>query len=169
MLGLVLLYVGIVLLNNGVSAIFKIDPKASAVMNIFVGFVSITCNVITIFYAAALPADVSLGMYYGAATGMLFGFTYLFSAINRIFGFEDLRPFGWYSLVVAIVAIPAGFLSLPDMRMAVIWWAWSWLWLTGFIETVLKKPLGHIVSATLVIEAVFTGLIPGFLMLIGKW
>ena len=34
MLGIVLLYVGIVLINNGISRLYNIDEKSTAVMNI---------------------------------------------------------------------------------------------------------------------------------------
>ena len=164
MLGIVLLYVGIVLFNNGIGRMTGIDKKALSVMNIFVGSLSVLLNIITIIGAQS-TAD-----YYSAGTGLLFGFTYLFTAANNLFEL-DTRPYGWYSLIVAIIAVPAGILCFmeQDYRMAVIWWAWSLLWLTGFIETVLKKDLGSFVSVLLLLEAVLTGLIPGFLMLIEKW
>ncbi|MGL2813753.1 AmiS/UreI family transporter, partial [Helicobacter pylori] len=41
MLGLVLLYVGIVLISNGICGLTKVDPKSTAVMNFFVGGLSI--------------------------------------------------------------------------------------------------------------------------------
>ena len=47
MLGVVLLYVGIVLINNGIARITNIDAKSAAVMNVFVGLLSITINIIT--------------------------------------------------------------------------------------------------------------------------
>ena len=47
MLGVVLLYVGIVLINNGIARIANIDAKSAAVMNVFVGLLSITINIIT--------------------------------------------------------------------------------------------------------------------------
>ena len=45
MLGVVLLYVGIVLINNGIARITNIDAKSAAVMNVFVGLLSITINI----------------------------------------------------------------------------------------------------------------------------
>ena len=50
MLGVVLLYVGIVLINNGIARITNIDAKSAAVMNVFVGLLSITINIITIVH-----------------------------------------------------------------------------------------------------------------------
>ena len=57
MLGVVLLYVGIVLINNGVAKIYNIDEKSAAVMNVFTGLLSV------------IKWD-----YYAAGTGLLFGF-----------------------------------------------------------------------------------------------
>ena len=37
MLGVVLLYVGIVLINNGIARITDVDEKSAAVMNVFTG------------------------------------------------------------------------------------------------------------------------------------
>ena len=51
-----------------------------------------------------------LTSFYGPATGLLFGFTYLYAAINHTFGL-DWRPYSWYSLFVAINTIPAAILS----------------------------------------------------------
>lgn len=66
MLGVCLLYVGIVLINNGVCNLGKIDGKSAAVMNIFTGAVSLYLNGLSIIQ----------GDYYTAGTGLLFGFTY---------------------------------------------------------------------------------------------
>lgn len=164
MLGVVLLYVGIVLINNGVARLTNIDAKSSSVMNIFTGFISVTANVITLVQAE------SMGDYYAAGTGLLFGFTYLFVAANNIFEL-DTRPYGWYSLFVAINSIPAAYLSYAegDWRYAIIWLLWGLLWLTGFIETVLKKDLKKFPGYLSIFEGIVTAWIPGFLMMTSNW
>ena len=50
---------------------------------------------------------------YGSATGLLFAFTYLYTAINTIFDL-DQRLYGWFSLFVAINSIPAGLLCMTS-------------------------------------------------------
>ncbi|MDF0606303.1 hypothetical protein HZU77_011665 [Neisseriaceae bacterium TC5R-5] len=164
MLGVILLFVGIVLINNGAARLLGFDPKPTAVLNIFVGLLSVSLNIIILFKA---PTAIA---YYQAGTGLLFGFTYLFIALNLIFNW-DTRPYGIYSLLVAIIAVPAAFVALQagDVRFFIIWLLWSLLWLTGFIETVLQRHLGHFVSYLLLFSGVMTGLIPGFLMLIQQW
>ena len=161
MLGIVLLYVGIVLINNGISRLYNIDGKSTAVMNIFTGALAVVIDTV----------NVLQGQYYAVGTGLLFGFTYLFIAIKDIFDL-DTRLYGWYSLFVAINTIPCAYLSLTqdsDWRMAIIWVLWGILWLTAFIEIVLKKGLGKFVPYLAIFEGIITAWIPGFLMLVNKW
>ena len=81
MLGVCLLFVGIVLINNGVCTLFDVDKKAAAIMNIFVGGLSVFINVVSLVQ----------GNCYAAGTGLLFGFTYLFVAVNNIFKLDGFR------------------------------------------------------------------------------
>lgn len=170
MLGVVLLYVAIVLISNGVARLSNVSDKSIAVMNIFTGGLSVICNIIVIVHAEFTGAQMD---FYSAATGLLFGFTYLYVAFNTILKL-DTRLYGWYSLFVAINSIPAGILCFKhfggsDWRMGIIWFLWGILWLTGFIECVAKKPLGKFVGYLGVFEGIVTAWIPGFLMLINLW
>lgn len=170
MLGAVLLYVGIVLISNGIARLSKIDPRSQSIMNLFTGGLSVIANIITIVFGEFLT---SRSDFYAAATGLLFGFTYLYIALNGIFKL-DQRLYGWYSLFVAINSIPAGLISFFyggffNISMAIIWWLWGLLWLTGWIETVLKINLGKPVGYLSVFEGIVTAWIPGFLMLAGLW
>lgn len=105
MLGVILLYVGMVLMSNGICRLTKIQDKSLVVMNIFTGGLGLILNIIAISIGVAQNAAYS--WYYASATGLLFAFTYLYTAINTIFDF-DQRLYGWYSLFVAINTIPAG-------------------------------------------------------------
>ena len=161
MLGIVLLYVGIVLINNGISRLSNIDEKSAAIMNIFTGALAVVIDTV----------NVIQGEYYAVGTGLLFGFTYLFVGINGIFNL-DKRPYAWYSLFVAINTIPCAYLSFTqdlDWRMGFIWILWGILWLTAFIEIILKKNLGRFVPYLAIFEGIVTAWIPGFLMLVNKW
>ena len=121
MLGVCLLFVGIVLINNGTCTLLQIDGKSAAVMNLFVGGLSVFINFVSL----------TQGNYYAAGTGLLFGFTYLFVAFNNIFGLDG-RPFAVFSTFVAINAVVFGFVEgitgsealgiRPDLRWALIWW-----------------------------------------------
>lgn len=121
MLGVSLLYVGAVLTINGIGRLTEIDGKSLAVMNFFTGGLSVIANVILLV----------CGEYYAAATGLLFGFTYLFIGLNAVFNLDG-RVLGWFSLFVAINTVPAALLSLlqdADPLFFVIWLAWGILWL----------------------------------------
>ena len=94
-----------------------------------------------------------------------------FASINSIFDL-DQRPYGWYSLFVAINSFPAAYISYAiegDWRMSIIWLLWGILWLTGFIETVLKKDLGKFVGYLAIFEGIVTAWVPGFLLLRNLW
>lgn len=167
MLGVVLLYVAIVLISNGIARLSHVDPKSQAIMNLFTGGLSVVCNVIVIICGEVLGSRTD---FYAAATGLLFGFTYLYVALNGIFNL-DQRLYGWYSLFVAINSVPAAYIEYfvnADWRMAVIWILWGILWLTGFIENVLKKHLSF-VPYLAIFEGIVTAWIPGFMILTELW
>ena len=60
MLGVCLLFVGIVLINNGVCALANVDKKSAAVMNILTGGLSLFINFVNLVQ----------GNYYAAGTGL---------------------------------------------------------------------------------------------------
>lgn len=158
MLGVVLLYVGIVLIHNGVCRISQVEGKSMAVLNLFVGGITLILDILFILK----------GEYYAGGTGLLFTFTYLYVGFNSLFNL-DTRPYGWYSLFVAINTIPAAMISYfndKSIVFAIIWVAWGVLWLGGFIESVCKKELKFIPYLA-VIEGILTAWIPGFLLLMG--
>ncbi len=173
MLGLILLYVGVVLILNGFARLYKISDKSAAVMNFFTGGLSALGNLIVIIAGEITGHN---GDFYAAATGLLFGFTYLYIGFNTVFNL-DLRLYGWYSFFVACNAIPAGIYSVWGANFynpfswlfAIIWWLWAALWLTAWIENNMKQPLGNFVGYLAIFEGIFTAWIPGVLLLLGLW
>ncbi|MDY3767327.1 MAG: AmiS/UreI family transporter [Lachnospiraceae bacterium] len=168
MLGVCLLFVGIVLINNGLCTFYKVDGKSAAIMNIFTGGLSLFINFVNLVQ----------GNYYAAGTGLLFCFTYLFVACSKLMGLSPI-PFAWFSTFVAINAVVfgtlEGFIGIPalgiepDVRWALIWYLWAILWGTSFVEDIMGKKLGKFVPALQVFEGIVTAWIPGVLMLIGRW
>lgn len=169
MLGVCLLFVGIVLINNGVCNLLNVDAKAAAVMNIFTGGLSLFINF----------TNLVMGNYYAAGTGLLFCFTYLFVAFNNLMGVKDGRPFAWFSTFVAINAIIFGYMEgvsgnvslgiTPDWRWAAIWWLWAALWGTSFVTDICGKKLGKFVPCLQIFEGIVTAWIPGVMILINIW
>ncbi len=141
MLGVCLLFVGIVLINNGFCALWKIEGWAAAVMNLFTGILSLFINFVSLVQ----------GNYYAAGTGLLFGFTYLFVALQQVLSFSG-KPFAVFSTFVAVNAVIFGFVEgisgneflgiEPDFRWAVIWWLWAVLWGSAFVTEILKRIWG---------------------------
>ncbi|MGN0323635.1 MAG: AmiS/UreI family transporter [Oliverpabstia sp.] len=168
MLGVCLLFVGIVLINNGMCGLYKVDGKSAAVMNILTGGLSLFINFVNLIQ----------GNYYAAGTGLLFCFTYLFVAFNNLLKLNTI-PFAWFSTFVAVNAVIFGTIEgitgsaalgiTADWRWAVIWYLWAILWGTAFVEDIMGKKLGKFVPMLQVFEGIVTAWIPGVLLLIGKW
>ncbi|MCL2410365.1 MAG: hypothetical protein FWC97_01860 [Treponema sp.] len=162
-LGLSLLFVGITLVSNGLNRFLKIDGKSTAFMNLFTGSILFIGNIIML----AKAGDIM--QYQNVASGFLFGITYLFIAANYLFKL-DLRPFGLYSLFVAIYAIIMAISSYTvDIRFTLLWGAWAALWLEGFLELVLKIKLEKIFPYLSIFIGLFAAFIPAILMLTDKW
>ena len=97
MLGVCLLFVGIVLINNGMCTLYHVDGKSTAIMNIFTGGLSLFINFVNLVQ----------GNYYAAGTGLLFCFTYLFVALSKFLNADPI-PFAWFSTFVAVNAVIFG-------------------------------------------------------------
>ncbi len=168
MLGVCLLFVGIVLISNGVSTLYHVDGKSAAVMNLLTGGLSILINAVNLIQ----------GNYYAAGTGLLFGFTYLYVAFMDLFDLNPI-PYAWFSTFVAVNAFifgtVEGFLGSEalgisaDLRWAAIWYLWAILWGSAFVETILGKKLGKFVPCLQIFEGVVTAWVPGLLMLLKLW
>lgn len=168
MLGVSLLFVGIVLISNGACKLTNVDRKSTSVINLFVGVLSLYINFV----------NLAQGHYYAAGTGLLFGFTYLFIDLDLLFNL-DKRAFAWFSTFVAINAVIFGTLEgflgdevldlVPDWRWAAIWYLWAILWGTAFVEDILGKKLGNFTPWLQIFEGIVTAWIPGILIIIGKW
>lgn len=169
MLGLVLLYVGAVLIINGLSLLGLVSKKEATIMNIFTGAVSVSVSAYNAFGLATEAAVKN------AALGLLFGFTYLWVAYNNVTN-ADGRGLGWFSLFVAIVATPVFLLewqaakTVGQQWLALNWAAWAVLWLSFFILNVLdkKQALAKRVGALAILQGIATAAVPGFLLLVGK-
>ncbi|MFD0890952.1 AmiS/UreI family transporter, partial [Streptosporangium algeriense] len=162
-----LLYVGAVLFINGMMLLGKVDARAAAVFNLFVGALQVITPTVLII-AAGNRADAILG-----ASGLfLFGFTYLYVGIGLLGGF-DTTGVGYFSLFVAITALGfsfANFRIIGDKPFGVIWLYWAFLWLLFFLLLGLKHE--HLTVYTGWVTAIqgwVTAAIPAFLLLTGYW
>jgi hypothetical protein len=192
MLGVVLLYVGAVLFVNGIwlfglaraqareraaaepgaperpPAAFMIENRDVAVINIFTGLVNSVVAVIALVFGV-LRNDVSL--YATAGYVLLFGFTYLWVAINQFTGVTG-RGLGWFCLFVAVTAVPVGLITLSNagnstllLWLGVDWLAWAVLWFLYFLLLAVGWPILRLTATVTVVEAIATAWILGFLLL----
>jgi hypothetical protein len=168
MIGLVLLWVGAVLTLNGLWLMGRIGDREIAVINVFAGGIAFLAAVVSAFSSGA---EVTGGIAFGALV-LLFAFTYLWVAINRIFQLDG-RGLGWYSLFVAITAVPIGIEILMGAQKAWDWWlglnwlAWGVLWFFYFILLVPRRLTANFVGAVTLVEGILTAWLPAYLILRG--
>lgn len=168
MLGLALFWVGAVLCLNGLWLLGRIGDNEIGVIDVFVG--AVTGSVA--FYLAFVVGDPA--SIKGAALTLLFTFTYLWVAWNRYNG-ADGRGLGWFCLFVAITTVPvfldtfANATSTWDVWFGFCWLSWGVLWFLFFLilalnRTQLARPTGAICA----LQGIYTGWIPGYLLLSGS-
>jgi hypothetical protein len=188
LLGVVLLYVGAVLVVNGIWLIGQarlaaageggaaaaeahptfIQNREISVLNLFTGFVGVVAAVTLMIQG---NRDGDLASVRGAGYILLFAFTYLWVAANNFLNAGG-RAFGWYCLFVAITAIPAGIWSFANadgndasIYLGVCWFAWAVLWFLFFLLLALDRPIARLAGALAVVEGIATAWVFGILLL----
>jgi putative amide transporter protein len=189
MLGVVLLYVGAVLVINGIWLIgqarvasageagataaeshpFFIQGREVTVINVFTGFVGV---VAAVTFMVQGNRDDDIDAIRGGGLILLFAFTYLWVAANAFLNAGG-RGFGWYCLFVAITAIPAGIYTLNNadgndasIYLAIDWFAWAILWFLFFVLLALDRPIARITGALAIVEGIGTAWVFGLLLLL---
>lgn len=167
LLGLSLFYVGAVLVLNGLWMLGRIGDREIWVINLFTGGITLLVSL-----RLALGGDANAESIKAAAFSLLFSFTYLWVAFNRFSG-ADGRGLGWFSLFVAITAVPVAIETLGTSStvwgtwLGLCWAAWAVLWFLFFLVLALDKPLARLTAFTAIVQGVLTGWLPGYLLLTG--
>lgn len=164
-----LLYVGAILFLNGTMLLGWIDGKSAGPLNLFVGILQVVTPTYLIFTAAG-DQNAILG-----ASGLyLFGFTYLYVAMNLFFDLDG-TGLGFFSAFVTGCAIVFAGLNFwrdgfGDNGFGVIWLHWAFLWALFFVLLGLgRESIGRYTGAVAAIQGIVTGAIPAFLLLTGRW
>ena len=162
-----LLYVGAVLIVNGLMLLGRVDARAAAPLNFFVGALQVFTPTYLIITSGGDP-DVVLG-----ASGLyLFGFTYLYVGLNLTLGLDG-TGLGWFSAFVACCAVVYAGLNfgrLDDAAFGVIWLYWAVLWALFFLVLGLKREeLTRFTGLVAIVAGVVTCVVPAFLLLTGVW
>lgn len=162
-----LLYVGAVLLVNGLMLLGRVPARSAAPLNLFVGGLQCVTPTVLIIQSGG-DADVVLG-----ASGLyLFGFTYLYVGIANLARLEP-EGIGWFSLFVAAAAVVYAGISFwrnGDPVFGVIWLAWALLWTLFFL--VLGLGMEHLTSFTgwtVTLLSLPTCAVPAFLAMTGGY
>jgi hypothetical protein len=157
-----MLYVGFVLCINALWLLGKLEDKHVIPMNLFTGVLIFAGVMRTVLWEGSqiLP-------YFYAMQSLLFAFTYLWVAINAIWGLDG-KGLGWYCLLVACVALPTAFTVFPDKGLFVLWVMWAILWFMFFLLLGLGKNIVKITGMWTMVNAVATGA-AGYLILIRAW
>lgn len=162
-----LLYVGAVLILNGLMLLGLVDARAAAPLNFFVGGLQVITPTYLIFTADGDPNTIL------AASGLyLFGFTYLYVGFNLL-GDLDGTGLGWFSAFVAgcaLVYAGLNFGRLDDAAFGVIWLYWAVLWALFFVVLGLKRAeWTRFTGLVAVVAGVFSGAVPAFMLLTEVW
>ena len=134
MVGVVLLYVGAVLLINGMGGLGRVDTRSMAVMNFMVGGLALVASLIQLVRAETM-AD-----YFGVATFFLFTFTYIYIATTWWFELE-MKGFGWFCFFVALTTIPCSIVTFQggDKIFGTFWLIWGALWYMFYAASVPER------------------------------
>ncbi|MCK0151596.1 transporter [Marivita sp. S6314] len=163
-LPLSLLFVGAVLVLNGLWMLGRIADREIIVINLVTAAVTATVALLTLIRAEALT-DVR-----NTALTLLFSVTYLWVAINRMTG-ADGRGLGWFSLFVAITVLPEAITTLSaaqtvmDLWLGLCWLAWSGLWFLYFVTLALQHPLVRPTAHATLAAGVLTAWMPALVLL----
>jgi hypothetical protein len=164
-----LLYVGAILFLNGVMLLGWVDGKSAAPLNLFVGLLQVVTPTYLIFTSGG-DENAILG-----ASGLyLFGFTYLYVAMNLFFDLDG-TGLGYFSAFVAGCAIVFAGLNFwrdgfGDNGFGIIWLYWAFLWGLFYVLLGLgRESFGRYTGAVAAIEGIVTGAIPAFLLMTGRW
>lgn len=165
--GFVLFYVGAVLFLNGLWLMGRIADREIVVINIVTALVSGAATLHGAFGGAATAGSIR-----EAALSLLFCTTYLWVAYNRFSG-ADGRGLGWFSLLVAVTAVPVTLRALAEagsateLWLALNWAVWAVLWFMYFLLLALGRPIQRQAAWVTLLSGIFTGWLPGFLLLDG--
>ena len=171
MASVALLFVGAVLLINGLVLLDRIEGKAAIPLNLLVGALLMMTALLQVL--SVPPSSVDFRSAAFAAVGFtLFGFTYLTVGANSLFGGSG-SALGWYcgwAAGISMVLASVNFAGSTDLPMAWLWASWSVLFIAFFLAlTTGKKQLASAAGVLAILQSATTTSIPGLMMINGSW
>lgn len=171
MSSIALLFVGAVLLVNGLVFLGRIDGKSAIAINFLAGSLLVLTALLQVSTVSPDSPEYRM-MAFGAVGFTLFGFTYLTVAVNSIFGGTG-TALGWYcgwAAVIASVLAVVNFAGSADALIAWLWVSWSVLFFSFFVALITgTERLGAAAGILAIIQSVTTASAPALMMLDGYW
>lgn len=168
---LVLLFVGSVLLVNGLVFLGVVEPKASVPINFLVGLALAAAVLFLVLPTGAGPVETS-DVALGASGFLLFSFTYLTVAFNGMTG-TDGNALGWYCGFAALIALflsAVQFWRFGDPRSGWLWLSWAALFLVFFLTLAARlDSLARPAGALAIAQALTTCVLPAALQFTQTW
>jgi hypothetical protein len=162
---IVLILASLIFIVNAAFLLGKIKQTqtvgtANAVVGVLIMTVSILNGV----------AATNAGGLINAGLGMSFSLFYLMLAWDLLKDYE-LTGLGWYCLGAGLYSCLATYFyfSVGDMWFTIFGISWAILFFVSFGSMGLGKAWSKVVGWLLAVESITTLLIPGFLLVIGKW
>jgi hypothetical protein len=136
-------------------------------MDLFVGLLQVVTPLYLIFNAHgdAMAIRNASGLF-------LFGFTYLYVAMNQFFDLDG-TGLGWFCLFVVFAAIIYSIFNFSDANASgylfgVLWASWAFLWFLFWLVLAMgMSSLTRYTGAVCATQGIITGLAPA-LILLGK-
>lgn len=166
LLPLSLLFVGAVLVLNGLWMAGRIDDREIVLIN------GATAAITAAVAAVSLVEARSIADVRAVAMTLLFSVTYLWVAYNRISG-SDGRGLGWFSLFVALSVLPEAVRSLSvattpiEIWLGLSWLAWAALWFLYFLTLAMQRPFRRQTSVATLASGVLTAWLPALVLMYG--
>ena len=167
-----LLYVGAVLFVNGLALFGWVKGRSLVPMNLFVGILQVITPLYIIF-----TADGDQATIVGASGLFLFGFTYLYVAMNNTWDYDG-TGLGWFCLYVAAAAVVyswwsfSGYANLSTTTgqvgnlLGVLWATWAALWfLFWMVLGIGREGWTRFTGAWCAMQGIYTGFIPAIVLL----
>lgn len=166
LLPLSLLFVGAVLVLNGLWMTGRISDKEIVVINFVTAGITGMVAVLSLIHATT-GDDVR-----AVAMTLLFSVTYVWVAINRLNG-SDGRGLGWFSLFVALSVLPEAIRTASlatnfiETWLAICWAIWACLWFMYFLALALDKPIQRQTAVATLGSGVLTAWMPALFLMYG--
>lgn len=167
-----LLYVGAVLFVNGLTLFGVVKGRSLVPMNLFVGVLLVLTPLYIIFTAGGDQATIV-----GASGLFLFGFTYLYVAMNNTWDYDG-TGLGWFCLYVAGAAVVyswwnfSGYAELGGITgqtgnlLGVLWASWAVLWFLFWIVLGIgREGWTRFTGAWCAAQGIYTGFVPAIVLI----